>query len=826
LHADRLGGFALPRRAGKTSGQVEIVTRARGMTLVTGWTTAVELRIDWPGGHAVRVPSINRPDVARIFDLPPATGFEFELPETARPLTLTVTWASGATDTVPVPHPSSPPTRAAKRRLRRAFLRDIGRALPAAMRWGLTRDLQARRQIKTILGLDTVQPGLPIDPRYLGPPDGSRATRPFTIILPVYNAFDMVTACLERLARNTDLDWHVIVIDDASTDARIRPHLRAWAAEQGDSATLLTLDENHGFVGAVNRGLALAEQRPGHVVVLNSDAMVPPNWASRLLAPLEADPQIASVTPMSNDAEIFSVPIMGETMPLQAGAVDRLDAIAQTMSLPPRLPSAPTGVGFCMAMSSDWVAMFPRFDTAFGRGYGEEVDWCQKVRARNGRHVGLPTLFVEHRGGQSFGSKVKQDLVFKANGMIARRYPSYDLDVQAFIGGDPLRTPRLALAIALAGETAPDGVPLFVAHSMGGGAEQALEHEIAPYTARQRFALVLRVGGTERWHLEVHGPTGVLSGTTGDLEVVQTLLAPVPILNIVYSCAVGDPDPVTVPKALLSLRRAGRPDTLEARVHDFFMVTPSYNLLNAAGQFTGPVGPDTADDGHVFRRMDGSAVPLADWQSAWHGLLSECREITAFSGSSRDLLLGTYPDLQDRIVVRPHALGTEVGVVAKPEDGKPRTLAVLGNINRQKGAQVLVDLAAHIRDRGGPRLVLIGNVDPSFALPSSVRLHGSYRRSDIATLAERYSVTDWLIPSIWPETFSFVTHEALSTGLPVYAFDIGAQGEAVRRSVNGHPVAFLPGQDHAAAIWAAIDGANRFVASAGPTGKRDADTAG
>ena len=44
------------------------------------------------------------------------------------------------------------------------------------------------------------------------------------------------------------------------------------------------------------------------------------------------------------------------------------------------------------------------------------------------------------------------------------------------------------------------------------------------------------------------------------------------------------------------------------------------------------------------------------------------------------------------------------------------------------------------------------------------------------------------MPSIWPETFSFTTHEMLATGKPVMAFDLGAQGEAVREAENGHIV--------------------------------------
>ena len=61
---------------------------------------------------------------------------------------------------------------------------------------------------------------------------------------------------------------------------------------------------------------------------------------------------------------------------------------------------------------------------------------------------------------------------------------------------------------------------------------------------------------------------------------------------------------------------------------------------------------------------------------------------------------------------------------------------------------------------------------------------------DLPGLVARYGITDWLVPSVWPETFSYTTHEALATGLPVYAFDIGAQGDAVEKAENGRLIRF------------------------------------
>ena len=815
-HADRLGGFSVTVGFRRKLGHVERIVRGPGVIRIIGWTSAERLRVTWPDGAVDITPSIQRPDVARRFGHRIETGFQIELSDGLRPMALHIPRPAGGEVVLPIPHPSDPPTPAALRRLRRAFAVDLLRAFPALVAWVVTNKPSARLRAKVALGLVSVAEGPPLDPGYFTDRVQPRARDPVTIILPVHNAFDLLAETLRRVETHTDVPWHAILIDDASTDPRVRPLLRAWVDRHRGSATLIELDTNLGFVGSVNRGFEEAEQHRGHVVLLNSDAHVPDGWASRLVAPFQRDPRIASVTPMSNDAEILSVPMICEALPLPEGLVDRIDAVAEGLSLPDRLPVAPTGVGFCMAISARWFGRLPRFDTAFGRGYGEEVDWCQKLRAEGARHVCLPTLFVEHRGGASFGGEAKRARVQRANAMIARRYPAYDTEVQAFIGSDPLRTPRLALAIALAGELGLDALPLFLAHAMGGGAEHALTDEIAARTAQGLYALVLRVGGTTRWQIELHGPSGMLSAVTGDVGHLRRLLAPVPRLRIVYSCGVGDVDPVSLPGILLSLLREGRPDTLEARVHDYFMVSPSYCLLRDDGTYRGPVRRDDPDPAHRTRRPDGSLVTLADWQDAWSGFLGACREIVVFSESSRQHLLAAYPALADRIAYRPHGSVRRVRQVVPPVQTGGGTLAVLGNLNRQKGAGVVCELATRLARAGGPRLVLIGNMDPAFSRPPSLKLHGSYDRADIPYLAERYGVTAWLVPSIWPETFSFVTHEALATGLPVYGFDIGAQGDALRRAPNGIAVPFDPDGDHVAALMGAL---SRHPSIWGPVGR-------
>jgi len=693
------------------------------------------------------------------------------------------------------------------------FLVDGAKALPAVLCWFATRDPVWRARVKARLHLDVTPVALPMDDRLFPaqtlpapPPDDT----PVTIVLPVYNAFHLLEEVLARIENNTDQPWHLIVVEDCSTEPEVRPFLRDWAGVRQGNVTLLENAGNLGFIGSVNKGLVLARERGHPVILLNSDALVPDGWASRLIAPLLRDAGVASVTPMSNDAEILSVPEICTRGRLAPGEGDALDALARQFDPRAILPEIPTGVGFCMAISVDFLALVPGFDPAFGRGYGEEVDWCQKTRALGGRHLGLPSLFVEHRGGESFGAEAKQALLLRNGAILSSRYPQFDREVQDFIRIDPLISPRLALAVALLSGRARGPVPIYLAHSLGGGAEHFLQRKISADLRRIGGAIVVRVGGDERFQLEIRLPEGQVAGTTSNLYYVKHLLNPIGSRRIVYSCGVGDLDPATLPDVLLNLCRAEDGDRIEVLFHDFLPVSPSYCLLDQDGTYRGPIAPGRTDPAHSTHRPDGSAVSLTAWQAGWGKLLAASDRVTVFSQDSRAQVLAAYPELDKKLSVEPHEPLAEVPHLPSPAPGKT-VIGVLGNIGYQKGAGLLDDLGRRLRAHSDMSLVLVGNIDPAYTLPRSVPIHGDYRLEEIAALVARYGITCWLVPSIWPETFSYTTHEALATGLPVYAFDIGAQGGAVAQAENGHPIRFAPGVDLVQNIIDTIDPTRRYT---------------
>lgn len=639
-------------------------------------------------------------------------------------------------------------------------------ALPDAIRWYRDRNPAARVAVRNRLGLapNTTAMGLPDG---LFQPQAVPEASGVTIIMPVYNGFEILREALARVRQNTDVPWRLILIEDVSTDARVLPFLRDFAATE-TRCTLIENATNLGFVGAVNRGFEAAaacqkSQSDWPVVLLNSDALVPPNWAARLLAPL-SDPQVASVTPMSNDAELMTVPTVCRPVSVDPRQADAIDARITQLAAPTLEADLPTGVGFCMALSPTWLRRIGYFDLKFGKGYGEEVDWCQKAQAAGARNVAQTNLFVAHQGGASFGPAQKNQLIAQNRIELSRRYPNFDAQVQSFIASDPLLGHRLAHALAWAGSHGR--VPIYLAHDMGGGAEADLRRRIAA----DGIAVVVRVGGAHRWQIAVHGGPSVLRVGTEDTALLLDLLTLIPDRHIIYVCAVGDPDPIALPDVLMDLARGQK---LSVLLHDYFTCTPAYNLLTERGAYRGMPSLAAASRADTLRRLDGTQVTLDDWRAAWGALLRAADRVIAFSKVAADLVREAYPDLTN-IAVVPHALITPVTPVPRPIGAG--ALGILGNLNHHKGADVVRGLSHHAQ-RGN--LVILGEVAPGVHLGRVARVHGRYAVSELAELVAKYHITRWFIPSIWPETFSFTTHEALATGLPVYAFDLGAQGAAV-----------------------------------------------
>jgi GT2 family glycosyltransferase len=254
------------------------------------------------------------------------------------------------------------------------------------------------------------------------------------IVIPVYNAPAEVARCIAATAATLPGDAQVIVIDDASTEPGIETALERCPPDW----LRIRHARNRGFVATANHGMERAGR--ADVVLLNSDTVPAGRWLQRMRAALQSHPRIASVTPFTNNGEIASLPEFCRAAPVP----DDLDrwADACLRAGPPRYPEIPTAVGFCMLLRRACLDRIGGFDAeAFGRGYGEENDWCMRARADGWHHVLCDDAFVAHQGNASFGPLGLKPGDGAMRRLLAR-HPGYLEEVRRFIDSDPLAGAR------------------------------------------------------------------------------------------------------------------------------------------------------------------------------------------------------------------------------------------------------------------------------------------------------------------------------------------------------------------------------------------------
>ncbi|MCZ8318671.1 MAG: glycosyltransferase family 2 protein [Lysobacteraceae bacterium] len=275
-----------------------------------------------------------------------------------------------------------------------------------------------------------------------------------TVVVPVFNALEALDACLGALDRTLPAGARVHLADDASTDPRIARVVDDWAGRTRLRATVARRAGNLGF--PANCNAALDETGEADVVLLNSDTEPAGDWLQRLAACAAAGPAIASATPWSNNGEIVSFPNFVSPNPLPEDP----EAIARAAArLVPRYPDLPTAVGFCMFVRrAAWRALGGFDAETFGRGYGEENDWCLRAEAHGWRHALCDDAYVVHHGHASFaatGLAPGGENLRRLNA----RWPGYNERIARFILDDPLRgdRDRLAAALAMLAAESPQG---------------------------------------------------------------------------------------------------------------------------------------------------------------------------------------------------------------------------------------------------------------------------------------------------------------------------------------------------------------------------------
>jgi len=601
------------------------------------------------------------------------------------------------------------------------------------------------------------------------------------IVIPVYDGLDETKQCIESvLASDIGDRAHVIVVNDCSPNAQ----LVDWMHEQSDLGRieLYENERNLGFVATVNKGMRLHSDRD--VILLNSDTLVANDWVERLAAHASKE-RVSSVTPFSNNATICSFPNFCDENELLApvGEIDAAFALVHAG----KACEIPTAVGFCMYITRACIHHIGLFDEeTFGRGYGEENDFCMRAVQNGWHHLIAADVFVAHVGGVSFSGE-KAERVEAAQKILDRLYPDYHRSVQAFVATDPLRDIRLKAHAALIHHSSSKTV-LLVSHRLGGGVEVHLR-ELQATLGNGGFFPVLRPGLNEGGYelsLCVGSADKLSFRLPDDYEILLSLCRFLGVGRIYFHHTMGV-DPVIT----------GLADDLHCcmdfMVHDYYLINGNPTLTDENGRFCADEGSRDALCAKHYELPFG--ISAEQWRVGQMSFLSRCDRVIAPSAYTASLIENYFSDVSVELAYHPDSVPEAYPEPVASKQSGPKDILVLGAISREKGADVLEAVAALAADMmPGWRFHLLGY---AYRPLKHVIEHGPYSDDDVDFKIAEISPDLIWYPALWPETYSYTLSEGLRSGALIVASDIGAFSERLQ----GRPMSALVPWDSSPECW-------------------------
>ncbi|WP_122049114.1 glycosyltransferase [Asaia bogorensis] len=600
------------------------------------------------------------------------------------------------------------------------------------------------------------------------------------VVIPAYRDHALTRHCIEAVLADGAEDVECLVIDDHSPEPALRTMLDAFV-ERGD-ITLIRHERNRGFTISANAGLACAQGRD--VVLLNSDAILPAGGIGRLRAWLDRDENVGTATPFSNDASILSYPSVSRPNPVpdyrMAISTDRI-----FRSLPGSgLIDLPTGNGFCMAIRGDCLAQTGLLNAdVFAQGYGEENDFCCRASALGWRHVAATDLFVRHVGTVSFG-RTRSLLLERNLRLLNLLHPGYDERVGAFIAEDPLRLVRrnAGLVRMIARRKSAASCLIMVTHDSGGGVERVIDQRWRQAEAEKAQVLILRPHERGCRIEDCGGDTvNIVFDLPREWLDFISVLRRMKAGRIEWHHLLGHAPVMRDLAAALDMR-------WDIILHDYIWFCPRICLVGPNDHYCGEPA------------LAGCEACVAQQGTLVEGDLTVA-ELVAQSDrilrSANRVIAGSL-DLQRRF--KRHFTGLEIELrplesenypalkTMRPPDGSRRRICIPGAIGREKGYDIVLQLAEDAARRNLPLDYVIAGYtidDDRLMATGHVQIMGEYREEEAISLIESCNCDIGLIPSIWPETWCFALSNLWNARLPAVSFDLGAQSERIQRSGRG-----------------------------------------
>ena len=611
-------------------------------------------------------------------------------------------------------------------------------------------------------------------------------SRKIDVIVPVYDGFEETVQCIESVLNSTLKDHtYLNVINDCSPNDKLTDWLRVMSKKHQFSLHENT--ENLGFVQTVNRGMELHHDRD--VILLNSDTIVAGDWVDRMAVHVEKGSKVSSVTPFSNNATICSFPNFceeNEMLPYSVGLIDKAFAKANAGES----EEIPTAIGFCMYITRDSLNDVGLFDAdTYGRGYGEENDFCMRSARSGWKHVVAADVFVAHVGGVSFSAE-KNNRVNEAQKILDKLYPEYHKLVHQFISRDPLLPFRIKAHVELI-QLAQKKTTLLISHNLGGGVEKYTK-ELAMYIGEGGFFPIIRpssITGAVNLSLSPLSNDKLSFSLPQDYGRLLDLCRCIGVAQVYVQHTMGLPEKVIAIANDLGC-------AMDFMIHDYYLINANPTLTSKEGLFCEDF--DTRDECCESYYPRPFGVSAQTWREGQKHFLDQCRHIIAPSKYTAKLFSTYFDKYEVQVAYHPDSIFIDYPnpIPVRQKVSEPLRVLVLGAVSKEKGADVLEDAAILSKKEGlNIEFHLLGySYKPLYG---DIVEHGAYCTEEVV---EKINVIQpdliWF-PALWPETYSYTLSEALKSGRPILASNFGSFPERLQ----GRAYSWIHSWNSSAKLW-------------------------
>lgn len=256
-----------------------------------------------------------------------------------------------------------------------------------------------------------------------------------TIIVPVYGDLLSLLDCIDSLMAYVDVRHKILLVNDNGPEADVIEREVTVRIKGHPNFIYHRNEKNLGFVKNCNYAVFELDKSSNDILLLNSDTRATEGFLEEMAEVLYLSKRYGAVSPRSNNATIVSVPVRLDEATEYTEEYSR-KIFTKVSPLLPRTTEIPVVHGFCMLIRKDIINKYGLFDEIFGRGYGEENDFCLRIGEKGYKVVLANRAYVYHARSKSFTPQTRLDLIKKNREILKKRYPDFEPRMERYVWHD------------------------------------------------------------------------------------------------------------------------------------------------------------------------------------------------------------------------------------------------------------------------------------------------------------------------------------------------------------------------------------------------------